>query len=287
MRQLAEGRQQLCGIRLRIARLAANAQITLPQPIARRIKRRPQQVVPHGQEQAEIDVARSAIADVVEAMQRRPCHHPAQHTRAHVHVGMLQQQLDRNGKRQHCGHRHRHAQQQQRQYAAHRFGGLVQWVFHQTIEAIHAGHAVMHRMQPPQPADAMAGVVHQGDAKVSRDDRHQHLQREWPLHRPDVPGHDRRQQRHRGDRQQVQAFIDQRMQDVAQAVTLVVVERRIVRPQPFGSERHRDGDSQQGKQPQRVTVGVADPGDGSGNKTQQEQRGIQAEHPVFHGQPGK
>jgi hypothetical protein len=102
-----------------------------------------------------------------------------------------------------------------------------------------------------------------------------------------LPRNERCQQRHRRDRQQVQAFVDQRMQGVTQAVAVVVVERRVVGPGTFGGERNRDGDRQQGQQPQRITVQVADPDDGSGNETQQEQRGIQAEHPVLHGQPGK
>ncbi|KAG1205273.1 hypothetical protein G6F35_011743 [Rhizopus arrhizus] len=140
-------------------------------------------------------------------------------------------------------------------------------------------------MQPPQPADAVAGVVHQGDAEIGADDGQQHLQREGPLHRPGLPWNDRRQQRHRGDRQQVQAFVDQRMQGVTQAVALVVVERRVVGPSAFSAERNRDGDQQQGQQPQRITMQVAHPGDGGGNEPEQEQRGIQAEHPVLHGQP--
>ncbi|MNI52931.1 hypothetical protein D3C73_1077430 [compost metagenome] len=68
---------------------------------------------------------------------------------------------------------------------------------------------------------------------------------------------------------------------------MVVVERRLVWPHPLGSERDCDGDSQQGKQPQRVTVMVTNPYDGGSDKTQQKQRGIQAEHPILHGQPGK
>jgi hypothetical protein len=234
--------------------LAADAEVALLQPIARRIEGGPQQVIPDGQEQAEVDVAGGAVTHVVEAVQRRPGHHPAQHAGAHVHVGVLQQQLDGNGERQHRSHRHRQAQQQQRQHAAHRFGRLVQRVFHQAVEAVHAGDAVMHRMQPPQPADAMAGVVHQGDAEIGADDGQQHLQREWPLQRPQLPRNDCRQQRHRRDRQQVQAFVDQCMQGVTQAVAVVVVERGVVRPGTFGGERDRDGDRQQGQQPQRITV---------------------------------
>jgi hypothetical protein len=57
MRQFAERRQQLPRIIARIVRLAADAEVALLQPIARRIEGGPQQVIPDGQEQAEVDVA--------------------------------------------------------------------------------------------------------------------------------------------------------------------------------------------------------------------------------------
>jgi hypothetical protein len=146
-------------------------------------------VIPDGQEQAEVDVAGGAVTHVVEAVQRRQAI-----TRPST-PGRMSTLECCNSSWMAMANASTAATGIGRPSSSSgstppRFGRLVQRVFHQAVEAVHAGDAVMHRMQPPQPADAMAGVVHQGDAEIGADDGQQHLQREWPLHRPGLPRND-------------------------------------------------------------------------------------------------
>lgn len=239
-------------------------------------------MVPDGQEQSEVDVAGLAIAHVVEPMQRGPCHHLAQPARPHVHVGVLQQQLDGNGESQHRRHRVRHAQQQQRQHPAQGFGRLVQRVLHQSVEPIHAGHAVVDCVQPPQPGPAMAGVMHQGDAHVRGDDCQHHLRHHTPVRRPQLPRHPRGHQRNRTDRQQVQSFIHQRMDRIAARIALGGVEGRVIGPAALGQPRQRDGQHQPRQQPQGRPRCIPHPPRGHPHASKQHSRRIQRQPPSLH-----
>ncbi|MNN49883.1 hypothetical protein D3C81_1644370 [compost metagenome] len=121
---------------------------------------------------------------MVKTVQGRPGEHVAQRPHAHVDIRVLQQQLDRHGKRQHGHDLLRYAQQQQGQHAARRFEQQMQRMFHPAVETVHALHAVVHGMQFPQKIIAVAQVMHERDAAIGNQDRQQQLrperQLDWP-----------------------------------------------------------------------------------------------------------
>ncbi|KAF1066584.1 MAG: hypothetical protein GAK45_01876 [Pseudomonas citronellolis] len=152
-------------------------------------------------------------------MHRRPGEQVAQRADAHIDIAVLQQQLDGNGEGQQGGGVLRQAEQHHRQHAAECFEQLVQRVLHQAVETVHTLDAVVHRMQPPEQRQAMAGVMHQSDAEVRQRNRQQQLQGQRPVRRPQrVQRRGQHQQRHAQHREQIQAFVDQRMQQVAAAI---------------------------------------------------------------------
>ena len=211
-------------------------------------------------------------------MQRRPGEQVAQRADAHIDVAVLQQQLDGDGKRQQRRDLQRDAQQQQRQRAAQGFEHLVQRVLHQPVEAIHPRDAVVHRMQAPQQRRTVAGDVHQGDAEIRDQQRHQQLQRQRPCRRPQVEmrqpeGH----QGNRGNAEGVQGFVDQRMDQVAVAIAVALVPAGSIGPQSLGDEGQQDRQRQQRRQGNQRDA-FTDQVQGQADEAEEERGGIEVSH---------
>ena len=172
---------------------------------------------------------------------------------------MLQQQLDADGEGEQRGDRLRHAEQQQRQGAAERFQAQVQGMLHQPVETVQALHAMVHRVQPPKQRRTVAGVVHQGDAEIGQDDRQQQLQPQRPGLRPYRPeAQDSGQQWQGEDAKCVQAFVDRRVQDIAQAVGVRPVPAWLVGQSSFGEKGQAERPEEQGDQPGVGSLAIAD-----------------------------
>ena len=134
---------------------------------------------------------------------------------------MLEEQLDCDAEGEGVGDAGRQAEQDQGRDSGGGFDGLVEGVFHQSVEAVGAFDAVVHGVKPPQGGDFVAGQVHQGDAEVGHEHRDEHLHEERPVMGPDaVDRGDGGENRQGGDATEGDGFVDRGVEGVASAVVV-------------------------------------------------------------------
>ncbi|MCY1303493.1 hypothetical protein D9M70_532040 [compost metagenome] len=197
--------------------------------VVRVVEGSPQQPVPEAEEQGEVHIARGAVLHVVKAVHGRPGEEVAQPADAHVDIAVLEQELDGNGEGQQRRYLRRYAEDQQRRDRGDGFHGQVQRVFHQAVETVQAPHAVMDRMQAPEPGQAVAQQVHEGQPQVRHHHAHQQLQPQGPGMGPEAGVREQGGQQGNGQQAEgAQPFVDHGMQGVAPAVVMVLVPVRAV-----------------------------------------------------------
>jgi hypothetical protein len=100
---------------------------------------------------------------------------------------VLHEKLHGDCKGKQNGHFDRQADQDEGHCTHHKIEQLMQGVPHQAIEAVKPMHAVMHRMQLPQPVYTMTQVMDHRQAEIGDDDCEQQLDANWKVQRPNAP----------------------------------------------------------------------------------------------------
>lgn len=246
-----EGQHQLRQVMLREAGTILDANITGPWRTLGTERERSEQPVPTGEKKPEVHVPLTSPINVVKPVHRPDCQEFLKGPERVVDVGVLYQKLHGNCEGKQNGHFDRQADQDEWQCADGKIEQLMQRVPHQAIEAVESMYAMMHRMQPPQPAYTMTQIMDHRQAEIGDDDCKQQLHADWKVQRPDAPPrhqHADKRQLQNGD--DIRDLVDHAVGNILAGVGVCVVPRLFEGQDPFCHKGQRESGSEQNGDPQ-------------------------------------